>query len=301
MAFWFLRRRAFSRALWALLGALFVAATAFGGPAWAKDAGGTVRVLYPASLAQVMQDGIAPAFEQATGYRVVGHPAHSAKLASEVRSTTQAADVLITASPRMNLKLMASPHGDWVDWYTVFMQSPLVLGYDPESKFANELKSKPWYQIAAESGFRLGLTNPYKDATGRLTAQALNRATDIHRQDNLKEKLAANSQVVPAQDLVHRLQSHQLDAAFLLRSEAAAAGIAIVPLNLGNIGATYTVTVLNNAPQPDQASAFVAFLLGQKGKQILEQSSGLELTSATPVFGNARAVPTALKPLLGTR
>lgn len=300
MAFWFLRRHASSLALW-VLGALFVAATTFAGPAWAKAAGGTVRVLYPNSLVQVMQHGIVPAFEQATGYRVVGHHARSGQLASEIRDKAHAADVLITASPQANLKLMGSSHGDWFDWYATFMQSPLVIGYDHKSKFAIELESKPWYQIAVESDFRLGLTNPYKDAKGWLTAKALNRVVTIHDQHKLEEKLAANSQVVPAQDLIHRLQSHQLDAAFFYQSEAVAAGIPIVPLNLGNISATYTVTVLNNAPHPGLASAFVAFLLSKEGKQILKESSGLELMPATPVFGNMRAVPTTLKSLLGTR
>lgn len=301
MAFCFLRRHASGRVNWALLGALFVAATTLGGPAWAKAAGSTVRVLYPNSLKQVMQHGIAPAFEQATGYRFAGHHARSLELASQIREQALAADVLITASPQVNLKLMGSSHGDWVAWYAPFMLSPLVVGYDHQSKFADELTSRPWYQVAAEPGFRLGLTTPYKNTKGRLTAKALNRAVNNHDQHSLEAKLAANSQVVPAQDLIHRLQTHQLDAAFFYRSEAVAADIPIAPLNLGNISATYTVTVLNNAPHPDLASTFVAFLLGKKGKKILKESSGLVLTPTMPIFGNAHTVPTALKPLLGQR
>lgn len=301
MVFWFLRRHASSRANWALLGALFVATTTFGGPAWAKAAGGTVRVFYPDSLVHVMQHGIAPAFEQATGDRVVGHHTRSVKLASEIQEKAQAADVLISASPQVNLELMGLSHGDWVDWYATFMQSPLVVGYDHESKFAAELKSTPWYQVAAESGFRLGLTDPNKDAKGRLTAKALHRVVKNHNQHGLGKKLAANSQIVPAQDLIRRLQSHQLDAAFFYQSEAAAAGIPSVPVNLGNISALYTVTVLNHAPHPGPASAFVAFLLGKKGKQIIEKSSGLELMPATAVFGNVLTVPSALKPLLSAQ
>lgn len=303
MAFWCLRRHASSRAGQVLSGALLVAAIVFAGPAWARTGGDTVRIVYPDSLMRVMQHDIVPAFEQATGYRVVGQQARSAKLASEVRGKAKAyaADVLITDSPAVNLELMGSSHDAGVDWYAAFMQSPLVLGYDQQSKFANELKSRPWYEVAAEADFRLGLTNPYEDAKGRLTAKAINRVVTIHGQHNLEVKLAANSQVVPVHDLIHRLQSHELDAAFVYRSEAAAAGIPVVPLNLGSIGATYTVTVLDNAPHPRAASAFVAFLLGREGKQIIKESRGLVFMPATPVFGNVRAVPAALKPILGAR
>lgn len=301
MTFWFLLRHASSRASWALLGALFVAATTFGGPAWAKAAGDTVRVFYPDSLVHVMQHSIAPAFVRATGDRVVGYHARSVKLVNKIREKAHAADVLISASPQVNLELMGASNGDWVDWYAAFMQSPLVVGYDHNSKFAAELKSRPWYQVAAESGFRLGLTDPDKDAKGGLTAKALHRVVQNHNQHGLGEKLAANSQIVPAQDLIHRLQSHQLDAAFFYQSEAVSTGIPSVPVNLGNISAIYTVTVLNHAPHPGPASAFVAFLLGEKGKQILKKSSGLRLMPATAIFGNVLAVPSALKPLLSAR
>lgn len=298
MTFWFLRQRSFSRASRMLLGTLFVVATTFGGPAGAEAVGTTVKVLYPDSLVHVMQQRIVPAFEQATNYRFTGRHAGSVTLTSEIRERAAAADILITASPQENLELMGSARGNWVDWYAAFMQSPLVLGYDPASKFADKLKSRPWYQVAAEPGFRLGLTNPYKDPKGRLTAMAIDRVVNNRRQPDLEQKLAANSQIVPTQDVIQRLHSHQLDAAFLYASKAAAAAIPTVPLGLGNISATYTVTILNNAPHPGAASAFVAFLLGQKGKQILENSSGLELTTSIPVFGNLDAVPTALKPLL---
>ncbi|MDN5937655.1 MAG: substrate-binding domain-containing protein [Salinisphaera sp.] len=298
MTVWFLRRHPAGRPGRLLLGAVFAVVTTLGAPAWAKAGDGTVTVFYPDSMVQVMQHGIVPAFEQATGHRVAGHHARSLKLASEIRAKAHAADVLITTSPRVNLELMGPSHGNWVDWYALFMQSPLVVGYDPESSFANELKSKPWYKVATESDFRLGLTNPDTDPKGRLTAKALDRVVNIYDQQNLEEKLAANCRIVAAQDLIDDLQTQQLDAAFLYQSEAVSAGIPFVPLKLGNISATYTVTVLNNAPHPGPASAFVAFLLSEKGKQILTQSGSFELTLAMPVFGSTNAVPAALKPVL---
>ncbi|MDA3919731.1 MAG: substrate-binding domain-containing protein, partial [Salinisphaera sp.] len=145
MAFWFFLGCKPNRSNRMLLGTLFLFLAAFGGPARAEAADGTVRVLYPDGLAGVMQHGIAPAFEQATGDQFAGDHATSIKLAGEIRKKTQAADVLISANPQSNLQLMGLSQGDWVDWYAMFMQSPLVVGYDTASKFDAELKSRPWF------------------------------------------------------------------------------------------------------------------------------------------------------------
>lgn len=298
MVFGFFRRHKSNRCKWLPLGALFVVLAAFGGPARTQAAGATVRVVYPDGLADVMQNDIAPAFEKATGNQFAGDHAPSMKLASEIREGARAVDVLICASPQANLQLMGLSQGDWVDWYVMFMQSPLVVGYDPASKFAAKLKTSPWYQVAAESGFRLGLTDPKKDAKGRLTAKAIQRAVKNYEQDGLDKNMAANSRIVPAQDALRRLRSHELDAAFFYKSEAAAAGIPSVPVNGGNISTTYTITILNRAPNPGPASAFAAFLVGKEGQKILKENASLTLMRTPVAFGNLAAVPSQLKQIL---
>lgn len=294
MTFRFSRCRKFNRDNWALLSALTIALTALGGPAHAGATSGTVRVIYPDGLTDVMQRDIAPAFEQATGNQFIGNHAPSTKLASEIRKKKRTVDVLICANPQDNLQLM----GKWVDWYAMFIRSPLVVGYDPASKFADQLSSIPWYQVAAESDFRLGLSDPNKDSKGRLIAKVLHRAVKNHEQHDLENDLAANSQIVPAQDLRSRLRSHEIDATFFYQIEAAAADIPSVPVNMGEISTTYTVTILNHAPNPGSAAAFVTFLIGREGQQILKKNENLTLMSTPVVFGNLGAVPGELKQVL---
>lgn len=301
MASRFSLQRRTGRAIRTFLGVLFAVAITFSGSAWAGGAGNTVRVLYPDGLADIMQHDIAPAFEQATGNRFAGDHAPSIKLAEEIQQKARTADVLICANPEINLQLMGLPQGDWIDWYAVFMQAPLVVGYDPESRFARALKSKPWYQVAAEPGFRLGLTDPNEDPKGGLTVKALQRAVQSHDLHGKEKSLAANSRIVPEQDLNHRLQSHQLDAAFFYQPEAATAGIPSVPVNLGDISTTYTITILNRAAHPGAASAFVAFLLSEKGKKILEKNDALTIMPAPAVFGSLGDVPDELKSILSNQ
>jgi hypothetical protein len=40
-----------------------------------------------------------------------------------------------------------------VSWHATFATSTLVLGYHPKSRFAQELRTKPWYQVVGWPGF----------------------------------------------------------------------------------------------------------------------------------------------------
>ena len=60
-------------------------------------------------------------------------------------------------------QLMGQANGDWVQWYIAFAESPLVIGYNPSSRFVDDLKNKSWYEVLAEPGLKLGRTG---QATG---------------------------------------------------------------------------------------------------------------------------------------
>ena len=57
-----------------------------------------------------------------------------------------------------------------------------MLGYNPNSKFAADIKSKPWYEAITETGLKLGFTDPATDPKGKLVAEAL---TDTAKSQNL--------------------------------------------------------------------------------------------------------------------
>src|ERR1700722_19811742 len=69
-------------------------------------------------------------------------------------------DVFISASPKVNTGLMGQANGDHVTWYVNFAESPLMIGYNPQSKFAADFKNKRWDQVLQEPGIRIGRTDP---------------------------------------------------------------------------------------------------------------------------------------------
>ncbi len=256
-------------------------------------ASGPVDVLYAGSLEHVMQQVVGPAFTRATGDTVNGFSDGSDALASEIRGKTEVGDVFISASPRVNDMLEGSSNGSWVSWYAGFATSPLVLGYNPSSKFAAALRSKPWYTVVGQPGFLLGRTDPMTDPKGVLAVAALDRAASAHHVPALATLAASSTNVFPETSLVGELQAGQLDAGFFYGVEASAAHLKTVSLAGTHLSAQYTITVLNRAPHAAAARAFVAFLLGKAGRSILERN-GL-VPTVPPAVSGRHAVPSDLK------
>ena len=251
-------------------------------------------MLYAGSLVNVMQNQISPGFQKATGYSVSGISAGSKDLASEIKGKVHVGDVFISASPKVNATLTGSKNGNWVTWYLTFASSGLVLAYNPNSKFAADLKTKPWYEVITESGIRIGFTDPATDPKGELVAEALAATAKIKNLPALKALAANKSDVYPEETLVGRLQSGQLDAGFFYTIEANAAKIPTVPLTGVALKATYTITILNNAPHQAGAESFVSYLLGPDGQAALSQD-GFKIKAPPELTGTG--LPSSLQSL----
>ena len=257
---------------------------------------GPVDVLSAGSLQDLLQEQVGPAFERATGYTLNDTSMGSDAIASGIKGGTLQGDVFISASPTVNKSLEGSADGNWVSWYVSFGASPLVLGYNPSSKFAGVLRTKPWYDVIDQPGFLVGRTDPATDPKGVLAVTALDHAAKAHDLPALKAIASSTSNVFPESSLVGQLQAGQLDAGFFYGVEAAAADIKTIPLSGTNLAGVYTLTVLNRAPHEAAARAFVTFLLGNDGQRILKKN-GIVAFTPTKVSGTS-SVPKDLKQLV---
>ncbi len=273
-------------------GLLASASSASARPATARAASrGSVKVLYAASLEALMNDRVGPAFHRATGYTLEGFPAGSNALASEIKGGVQQGDVFISAAPSVNATLEGRGNGNWVSWYAPFAVTKLVIGYNPHSRFARALRTQPWYKVITRPGFRLGFTDPKLDPKGVLAVDALRAAASRYRVPALRKIATDQSDVFPEQDLVGRLQAGQLDAGFFYTVEASAARIPSVTIYPIQQYATFTISVLNRAPDTGGAAAFVRFLLGSTGRSEM-RSVGLAVDATPKAVG--RGLPSSL-------
>jgi molybdate/tungstate transport system substrate-binding protein len=261
----------------------------------AATGSGAVNVLYAGSLVNLITKQVGPAFQTASGYSVTGEGAGSTALVTDIKGKIDKGDVFISASPKATATLMGSSNGDWVSWYVSYASSNVVLGYNPDSKFAADIKSKPWYEAITEPGLKLGFTDPATDPKGKLTAQALSDTAKSKNLPALTKIENDKGNVFPEETLVARLQSGQLDAGFFYTAEAIPAKIPTVPLTGEDLKATYTISTLKGAPNEPGAEAFVAYLLGPSGQAFLKQD-GFDLITPPKVTGSG--VPAAVESAL---
>ncbi len=283
------------------LGAGFLALALLTGSVLTASAAGDVRVLYAGSLVHLMEHGVGPAFDKTTGDHFQGFAGGSTGLANQIKGKLRQGDVFISANPKVNAALTGAANGDWVSWFVSFAQSPLVLGYNPASRFAADFKSKPWVEVLSEQGIRIGRTDPKLDPKGALTLELMRRAEAADHLPGLANKVLGApenpSQVLPEETLVGRLQSGQLDVGFFYSTETADAKIPAVTLPAEIAPkAVYTVTILHGAANPAGAGQFVSFLLGAEGQVLLKQHGLSLLTPA--LTGNANDAPADVRALL---
>lgn len=256
------------------------------------DPSGPVKVLYAGSLTELMEHELGPAFEKESGATFQGYAAGSTELAQQITGKVRRGDVFISASPDAD-----TAAGSFVTWYATFASSPVLIGYNPKSKFAADFKTKPWYRVISEPGIRVGRTDPKLDPKGEKTVAAIDEAASRLHRPQLEQTLA-KFPVYPEETLTGRLQSGQLDAAFFYSIESRAIGVPTVDIKPASQQAVYTVTVLKGAPDEQAAEAFVRYLLGAKGTAALRHA-GFQLVSPPTLSGHKGAVPSSLRPVVG--
>jgi molybdate/tungstate transport system substrate-binding protein len=258
----------------------------------------TVSVLYAGSLVNLMEHGVGPAFNKATGDTFQGFAAGSNALVNQIKGQLRRGDVFISANPMVNDSLTGAANGDWVSWYVDFAQSPLVIGYNPSSKFAADLKSRPWYAVMQEPGIRIGRTDPKLDPKGSLTIQLLDHAEQVYNQPGLAQKILGApdnlAQVSLEETLVGRLMSGQLDVGFFYSTETSDLKIPSISLPPEvSLSAHYTATVLRDGASPAGASRFVGFLLGAQGRALIRDHA-LDIVKPS-VSGDASRMPPQIR------
>ena len=270
----------------ALAVTMFTTSGAFAEPA--------VTVLYAGSLVGLMERSVGPAFKQQTGEEFRGHAGGSQELAKKVKEGALQGDVFISADPKVNALLSGPTNEDRVKWYVTFAESPLVLGISPSGRFAVDAKGNSWNEILMQPGVKIGRTDPAKDPKGALTVEFLKKAD----KPELAKLVLDHSSVLPEETLVQKIQAGELDVGFFYSVETTDAGLTAIELPAAiTPKAIYTLTILQNAPNPDSGQKFISFLLGSKGLALLKEH-GLSLTD--PQLTDADlSVPPAIRSLVG--
>lgn len=256
---------------------------------------GDVTVLSAGSLDTVMTKVIGPAFHRSTGYTLVDTSGGSTSLAADIKNKVDVADVFVSASAAVNSTLRGKKNGNWVSWYASFAASPEVLGYYPKSRFAHDLKTKPWYDVITLPGFRLGRTDPSQDPGGVLARKALLLTAKAKQLPALRKLATESSDEYSENTEQAGIQNGQLDASFMYEAGANSQKSPFVKLTGVKLAGDYTVTIVRGAPHHAAAEAFIRFLLGPRGRAAM-RADHFAIVSPPKLTGSG--VPAALRHML---
>ena len=255
-------------------------------------AGSSVDVAYAGSLVTPMENSVGPLFMRSCSCTYNGEGRGSGALVHLIGSGLRHPDVFISADPTLMEQLLHPSTGaPLISWYAIFGHSPIVLGYSQKSTFATTIQRAARGQMSLAAlletpNIRIGRTDPQIDPKGARTLADIEQLSRVLH-DAAPLRAVQSAAVFPEEDLLVRLETGDLDVAFLYSVEARSRHIPALALPRGaNDGAQYAITVLDQAANKAGASAFARFMLSGGGKAALEKA-GLDFDQPV-IKGDAR-------------
>lgn len=280
----------------------------------------SVIVFHAGSLA-VPVSRLAAAYEADNpGVRIISEAAGSLVSARKITELRKPCDIMASADYVIIDELLIP---EFADWNLGFATNEIVIAYGNSSRFSDETDSLNWYEILLRKDVFFGRSDPDSDPCGYRTLLMLQLAEKYYGIPGLKESFEKKDRsfIRPKEiDLTALLEAGAIDYVFQYRSVAVQHGLNFIELpaeiNLGNIdysdnyrsvyqevvgsrpGETmtmkgdyimYGITLLGDAPNREEAERFLAFIAGERGRQIILETGQTPISP--PVVSGSGTVP----------
>lgn len=307
-----------------------------------------LKVLHAGSLAVPLGE-IEKTYEaRYSNVDVQREAAGSVKTIQKVTELHKDADVVASADYALIPEMMMP---GYADWYIAFAKNQIVLAYGSDSKYADQITKDNWPSILRNPDVKFGFSNGNDDPCGYRSLMTIQLAELTFNDDQIFDDLVAANSAIPAPEadangtykvimpksedlapnadrlmirsmeveLIHALESGEIDYYFIYRSVAKQHGHGILELDesvdlssvdyaelyekaqvlLAN-GKTmtgspivYGVTIPNNAPNSDYAIKFVDAMVNTEGQRTFTDQGQ---TPIVPAITNDRnKVPVELQ------
>lgn len=267
----------------------------------------TLVVYNAGSLAQPIKAAL-DSFAAREGVRVAQESAGSLESARKLTELGKIPDVIALADADVFPRYLMPEH---IDGYTVFARNRMVVAYTDRSRGAAEITRENWPEILSRPNVEVGRSDPEMDPNGYRTLMVWQLAALARNEPGLIQRLEARAprrNVRPKEaDLIGLLQAGEFD--YIWSYESIARNIGLRWVNLGAdvdlsdpdagdqyrraelsvrgakageqvvfTGApiAYAYAVPINAPSPELAERFVAFLQSAAGQDVM-RSQGLDV------------------------
>jgi molybdate/tungstate transport system substrate-binding protein len=195
---------------------------------------------------------------------------------------------------------------DYASWSIRFATNEIVIAYQEKSKYSKEINPDNWMDILQKKDVIYSRSDPDSDPCGYRTVFTFMLAEKYYNKPGLAEKMASKNKeyIRPKEvDLVALLESNAIDYMFQYKSVAVQHGLKYIEMpkevNLSDPSKNeiyssvstevagskpglkmkvtgdyinYSITILDNAPQKEEAINFMEFLLSPEGMNIFRKN-----------------------------
>ncbi len=317
-----------TRNAWVIIAGIAVAIALLGGVAAYREitsaaAGGELVIFHAGSLSVPFREVSAEFGKAYPDISVKAEAAGSRMCARKISELGRACDVMGSADYKVVANLLM---GDHADFNIRFALNEMAIAYTDESMHSGDITAENWYDILPGDEIAVGRSDPDMDPCGYRTLMVFQLAEKHHDIPGLAAGLRAKDKHIRPKetDLLALLEAGEIDYVFIYRSVAAQHGLkmvllpdeinlksqayaalystAVVEVSGKKPGETitrkgepmvYLVTIPKNAPNREAAEAWVALLLSEKGRAIMERN-GQRCMKPAEVDGADR-LPDSLK------
>lgn len=285
----------------------------------------TVSVLYAGSLQYQNDQVLGPAFASRYGVRYQGHGGSTLAVAQEIVS----GELSGSAFEAIGTKGLAAVGSKIMPWAIAVAAQPLVVAYNPKSRFAPQFKAiatgrkplKDLFTLLETPGLRLGRTDPATDPQGQAFVLMVELATRLyHLPADTPAKILGNletsNQIFEEAALPAQIQADALDAESAFLPEAVQFKMPYItlppaldfadpadnatyakasftlpgkPKVTGKALAIYAGPLFLTGAQTGLGVDWVRFLLSPKGQALWHKYA--YSATAPAIYGKARLVP----------
>ncbi len=284
----------------------------------------TVIVFHAGSLSVPLKR-IAEEYEKINpGVNIQLEGAGSVDCARKITDLNKPCDIMASADYRV-IETMLIP--GYASWDARFASNSMVIAYTGKSGRAGEINDSNWIDILLDDNIYYGRSDPDSDPCGYRSVITMKLAEDYYGRDGITEKLLAKDRnfIRPKEtDLVALLETNSIDYIFQYRSVAVQHSLRYLELpdeidlsdsrldslyeradvritgtapgeyiTVTGSNMVYGVTLLDNAPDRDEAIRFLQFMIGRQGLDIIE-SDGQKIIEP-PIVTQFDKLPGELK------
>ena len=260
-----------------------------------------VIVFHAGSLSVPLKE-IAREYEKKNpGTKILLESAGSLVCARKITELKKPCDILASSDYFVINELLVP---DYTRWSIRFATNEMVVAFREKSRYSNEINSANWMDILQKKDVIYGRADPDSDPCGYRTVFTFMLAEKYYNQPGLTEKMVLKNKeyIRPKEvDLVALMESNTIDFMFQYKSVAIQHGLKYIELPkeinlcdplLNNIYTSvsmeiagskpgtkmkvtgeyinYSLSVLDKAPQKEEAINFIEFLISQEGLNIFK-------------------------------